>query len=410
MELRSALQTAESSQRGYLYTSNEIYRAPYDAAKTVVRKQIKVLEEGMESYPELKAARDRLRITLEQKLAEMDESIGFKRNRDESRAKALIETNRGKALMDEANVFLKGMIRAFDQRSIEGAREQQENTSLLRWVSIVGAIVILGVATVVIYLSHEYTRGLSAAQLEVVQLNIGLEQRVNERVAELASANQTVRVARDHAEALLSEVNHRIANSLSMISAIVSMQASSSKDKAAKSALGQIHARIHAMSLVHRNLYTSSNSTLVDLESYLGDMVKQIQDSIAGQKEGISIKCSIDRAQLPISSGISLGVIVNEWISNALKYAYPSGKGEIRIVLRRTALDKAELTVSDDGIGIADKNATSGTGFGKRIVKAMASNLNATEEYISTDKGTIARLTFTPHDGPMGLTAGNPGA
>ena len=142
IELRSNLQAAESSQRGYLYTGNEIYLSPFSVAKGQLQKQFEHVEAGLKSYPELKAAGDRLGLAISQKMLEMDASIDLKKNGDDARTLSLIQTNRGKALMDEANVYLSGIIRATEQRSIAGVQEQQKNTSILRWVSIIGALVI----------------------------------------------------------------------------------------------------------------------------------------------------------------------------------------------------------------------------------------------------------------------------
>jgi CHASE3 domain sensor protein len=174
IELRSNLQAAESSQRGYLYTGNEIYLSPYSVAKGQLQKQYEHVETGLKNYPQLQAAGDKLGLAISQKILEMDASIDLKKNGDDARSLSLIQTNRGKALMDETNVYLSGIIRATEQKLIAGIEEQQKNTSILRWVSIVGALVILGMALLAAYFVTNHTRSLAKAREEVTALNQSL--------------------------------------------------------------------------------------------------------------------------------------------------------------------------------------------------------------------------------------------
>lgn len=399
VEVASALQTAESSQRGYLYTNNEIYLAPYDAAITRTRKQLKMMDEGLMSYPQLTAARARVRDTIKQKIDEMQQTIQLKKTREDGKARALLETNKGKALMDEARVYLSGIERTIDRHLIEGAEQQRSNTELLRLISVVSAIVIMGVAAIVAYFVQQHTSLLANARLEVVKLNTDLEHRISNRTMELARANEDVRAARDRAETLLTEVNHRVANSLAVISSMIRMQSNSMTDKVAKDELAQTNARIQAMSLVHRNLYTSDNAKFVELDKYLGDLMKQLQETFDDKTHRISFVYFFAPGQLPINSAISLGVILNEWVSNALKYAYPTGSGEIRVSLKLIDQDTMEFSVSDDGKSSSSVDGAKGTGFGSKIVRAMAVGMNASVELDSTASGTTARLRFVPQRG-----------
>jgi two-component sensor histidine kinase/CHASE3 domain sensor protein len=392
--LRSALQTAESSQRGFLYTQNEIYLAPFDVAKTQARNQLQLLQSGLSDYPGLLAARDKLSEVVEKKIAEMDSSILLQQRGKKNEALDLVLTNQGKALMDEANVYLSGIVRAADKRVLDSVAEQQANASQLQLVSILSALAILAVVGIVTNLVLNYTRGLKAAQQEVVSLNSSLEGRVRQRTDDLANANEQLRNARDRAEVLLTEVNHRVANSLTMVSTLVRMQAKSATDKAAKEALEEVRDRINAVALVHRKLYATGDARFVLLDEYLAGLISDVQSSVHNRQTGISIKSNIAQIKMPIDQSINLGVILNEWVSNAAKYAYPTANGEIRIELKIVEHDRAQLSVSDDGVGFADGQKALGTGFGTKIVSAMATSLAATMEYIPGHPGTIAVLTF----------------
>ncbi len=190
------------------------------------------------------------------------------------------------------------------------------------------------------------------------------------------------------------EVNHRVANSLTMVSALVSMQSHSVRDSAAKSALAETRDRIYAVALVHRELYTTGDVRFVLLDDYLGSLLSHLQTSVNDDMRGIEFKSRIARVKMPIDQSISLGVVLNEWVTNALKYAYPEGRGEIRLELREFGENRAELTVADDGVGPETLTKAQGTGFGSRILGAMAITLAAEMKYEKGNPGTIAKMTF----------------
>ncbi len=393
-DLRNSMQTAESSQRGYLYTGNEIYLAPYSVAKGQLEKQLQKVQSGLSRYPELVAAGDRLGSVIEQKIQEMDDTIDLKNRGDDAAALNMVRSNRGKALMDEANVFVSGIIRVTEQKQLEGVREQQGGALILSWVSIIGALVILGTGAIAGYFVLNHTRNLAEAREALKTLNQSLEQRVDERTTELAHTNDDLRVARDRAETLLSDVNHRVANSLAMVSTLVKLQANSIADNTAKNALEQTQSRIHAVSLVHRNLYTSGDARVVSLDEYLAGIVQHLQTATHDQIRDISLVYDFAPIRLVADKATSLGVILNEWIINAIKYAYPSGSGVVHIKLLLNKDGLGELTVADEGVGFDPKIRARGTGFGTRIVRAMATSLSGTVEYLATDPGSISKLVF----------------
>ena len=138
----------------------------------------------------------RLTTIVTEKVGEMDQTIMLKNDRRDEEALALLRTNRGKALMDEANVFLSGIIQAADERLTTGVGEQRANAAMLRWVSIVGGVVIILVVAGVVVTVIRYTREIAQARDEVRTLNMSLEERVKQRTAEVGKA-------RDRAEVLL---------------------------------------------------------------------------------------------------------------------------------------------------------------------------------------------------------------
>jgi two-component sensor histidine kinase/CHASE3 domain sensor protein len=387
VELRDAVRTAESSQRGYILTGNEIYLAPYDSAKALALRQLSILHRSLSPYQEVEALLRRLTTVITEKFSEMDQTIALKNDTLDAEALALFRTNRGKALMDEANVFLSGIIQSADQRLITGVSEERTNATMLRGVSIIGAAVIVLVVGIVTIMVARYTREVAQARDEVRSLNTNLEQRVKERTADLARA-------RDRAEVLLVEVNHRVANSLSLVASLVHLQSNAVKETAAKEALRETQARIYAISLIHKRLYSSGDVRLVALDEYLSGLLDHLETSMHAEGHGASLRYDLKPLKLPTDASVSLGVVVTEWVTNAFKYAYPDEPGEVRVYLKSSADGRAELVVEDSGIG-RDDGSVKGTGLGTRIVKAMAGALDAEIHYLAGEPGTVARLTFS---------------
>ena len=387
VELRSAIQSAESSQRGFLVGGNEIYLAPYDSAKSSAQRQIDRLKSLLAPYAETRAMIQRLSALLNGKIDEMDRTIGLKSEQRDAEALELFRSNRGKALMDEANVFLSSVIRTTDERLTKGVVQQRANATMLRWVSFVGGLIIVLVVGGVTIVGLRYAGEIAQARDEVRDLNVNLEQRVKERTASLG-------VALDRAEALLAEVNHRVANSLMMVASLVRMQSRAVTNQEAKDVLAETEARIFAISDVHKRLYSSGDVRSVALDEYLSGLLNQLQSSMQSEGHGASLDYHLEPLKLPTDSSINLGVVVTEWVTNAFKYAYPGSRGEVRVNLKRLPDGRAELRVEDDGIGRTEDGPAQGTGLGTRLVKAMASNVGGEIQYLVRTPGTMARLTF----------------
>ena len=387
VELRSALQSAESSQRGFLVNGNEIYLAPYGNAKAQAQTQFGRLKASLASSPQAGAMVKRLTELVAEKFDEMDRTIGLKTDLHDAEALALFNSNRGKALMDEANVFLSSIMRISDERLTAGMAEQRRNATWRRWVSVIGGLIIIIVVGGVTATIFRYAREIAQTRDEVQILNTSLEQRVRSRTADLIAA-------RDRAEVLLAEVNHRVANSLAMVSALVRLQANGIKDQIAKDALRETQGRIDAISAVHKSLYSSGDARFVDLEQYLSGLLSNVETSMRNEGHGASLRYDLEPLKLKPDSSVNLGVIMTEWVTNAFKYAYPDRAGEVRVHLKRLPEGRAELIVEDDGVGRGMEGVAKGSGLGTRIVNAMARTIGAEVEYIVRHPGTGARLAF----------------
>ena len=217
------------------------------------------------------------------------------------------------------------------------------------------------------------------------------------------TAEAEVRRARDRFETLaeeravlLQEVNHRVGNSLQLIAAMLQMQSQANPGQEVKTALLDAATRVMAVAQVHRRLYTSEDVKTVAIDQYLDALIEDLRSSTEGDAFA-QLSLAADPVETDPDRAVAIGVIVNELVINALKYAYPMGKGPIRVGLRaRDAAGNAVISVEDDGVGFAGSAPIGSTGLGQRIVKAMADKLGARISYDSLHRGTRIEIAFAP--------------
>ncbi len=209
---------------------------------------------------------------------------------------------------------------------------------------------------------------------------------------EKAAAEADLRASNARLEALLGEVNHRVANSLQLVSAMVRLQATALTDPSAREALEDTQRRIQAIAQVHRRLYTSNDVESVDMQEYLGALVDELAETWSTEALPRALSLAAEPIRLPTDRAVSLGVILTELVTNACKYAYPNSGGEVRVALRRIDDDIFLLAVEDDGCGIPEDAVPRGTGLGTKLIRAMAQSLQSIVEYDPTHTGVRATL------------------
>jgi two-component sensor histidine kinase len=207
-------------------------------------------------------------------------------------------------------------------------------------------------------------------------------------------ALEDMRAARDRAEILLEEVNHRVANSLSLVAGLVRMQAKSLEDSAVKTALEEVQARISAIAGVHRRLYTTDDIRHVEIAGYLASLLEELEATMKASGHSSTVRLVADRTNVQTDKAVSIGVMITELVTNAFKYAYPGETvGEIRVQFLRLASNRVKMSVEDDGIGWSGQGVPKGTGLGSRIVTATAKSLGSSLNYLG-QKGCCVSLEF----------------
>ena len=379
-ELRNAVQSAESSQRGFLLTGNEIYLAPYDSAKTTAQRQLDTLTRLRAPYEDPDTVMQRLTSIISEKFEEMDRTIALKRERNDAEVFAIIRTNRGKALTDEANVFFSGVIRAADDRLFAAVEEENANAAWLRLFSIVAAIVIVVMVAGATVSTLRYTRQLRAARDEVTILNAGLEERVTERTAELRRANDEIQrfayIVTHDLRAPLVNIMGFTAELESGLRALRSLIDSSRfgsghadpMEQDARTAISQdmpeaidfIRSSTRKMdSLISAILRLSREGrrTLRPESLQIGDLIEASVAAIRHQIAEASGDVVIDADVPPVvSDKLSLEQIFGNLLDNAVKYRSQDRPLLIRVSARLAPGDLLNIEIADNGRGIAESD------------------------------------------------------
>lgn len=194
-------------------------------------------------------------------------------------------------------------------------------------------------------------------------------------------------------ETLLREIHHRVKNNLQVVSSMLSIQSNVLKDETALSHFQDARTRIQSMALVHEHLYESTSLARIDTREYVDDLVSTVISSMDISGGRVSVESSVAELPLDIDHAIPLGLIINELLSNALKYACPDKTGRVELRLERQE-EAVVLEVADDGPGIPRGVPVRQGSLGLQLVDALAGQLRGTLRFENTEPGLAVRLTF----------------
>jgi PAS domain S-box-containing protein len=193
---------------------------------------------------------------------------------------------------------------------------------------------------------------------------------------------------------LMKELEHRVKNSLTMVSSLLAITKDELSDPKAIGVLADTETRIKAMSSIYEQLYLTGSVESIDFGMYIDRLSRTIFDTFVSDKARIRLSLEAMHAELDTKRAISLGLILNELLTNAIKYAFPDNRsGTIKVVFASTA-DEVLLTVADDGIGITDSDkALSSPTMGMTLIKLLVEQIGASIK-IETTGGTSISLVF----------------
>ena len=195
-------------------------------------------------------------------------------------------------------------------------------------------------------------------------------------------------------EFLLKEIHHRVKNNLEIVSSLLALQSAQLTDSSAVEAMQESQNRVQSMSIIHQKLYQGTNLSTIEMKTYLCNLGSHVLDSF-GMEEQVKISYDMENMELDVDTAIPLGLIVNELLTNTMKYAFPNNrKGEVKLALTQPSEKKLQLDVSDNGVGQQVNGEIKGTGFGMQLVDLLCRQLQGKMKQTG-EHGTAIRFDFT---------------
>lgn len=236
-----------------------------------------------------------------------------------------------------------------------------------------------------------------AAVLLITGLLFWLVRTRNLANHELAKKNDQIRKTLGEKEILLREIHHRVKNNLQVVSSLLSLQSRQIEDPKAQEVMKEGRNRVKSMALIHQNLYQDENLVGVNAADYIEKLTQSLLYSYKISDKEISIQSQIDQLTLDVDVIIPLGLILNELISNSLKYAFTEQESGTIDILLKQQVNGITLQVTDDGMGIPEGlDMSASKSLGMYLISSFAKKLNATFDLISPPGTTATIFIPTP--------------
>ena len=246
------------------------------------------------------------------------------------------------------------------------------------WFQVTAVILIIGL----LFLIYRYR-----ISMETIRRH-ELEKAVEQRTSEIAKERDTNAI-------LLQEIHHRVKNNLQIIVSLLSLQSRFITDATLLNTFGEIQNRIRSMSLIHQKMYKTEDLKSVNIEEYIRDLSNNLVTTYRLTNQ-IQLDINVEVNNFSSDTLTPLGLIINEVISNALKYAFEEDRvGRITVSLKKADSNKYEMIIGDDGIGLEENILEKADeSFGTELIGALVEQLNGSIELMDTDKGTYYRILF----------------
>ncbi|HXB10235.1 MAG TPA: histidine kinase dimerization/phosphoacceptor domain -containing protein [Puia sp.] len=244
------------------------------------------------------------------------------------------------------------------QRQTNQAELQRANTQRNITLAGVAALLIISGLTFLAYRNKQRTnRQLRRQQAQINEQNGVLTGLVSDKTQLLMEKDKLL----NDKDLLLKEVHHRVKNNLHLVISLLESQAAYLKNSAALEAILESQNRVRAIALIHQKLYSAENVMQVDMAAYIPELIDYLNESFHTKKHDISIVHAVEGIRLDVSQAIPVGIILNEAITNAIKYAFPAcNRGKIAVSMKlqcRPGGGKTEgrairVTICDNGSGL----------------------------------------------------------
>ncbi len=231
-------------------------------------------------------------------------------------------------------------------------------------------------------------RQFSNNQLQLKQNEINVQNQALQHL--IADKDRLL----DEKDWLLQEVHHRVKNNLQIVMSLLNTQSAFLKNNAALAAIRESQNRVQAIALIHQKLYSSSNVAYIDIAVYINELVNYLADSYNAHDRGIRFEQQIEPAKMDVTQAIPIGLMLNEAITNSIKYAFPNRRGFINISLGTIDDNNMMLNIADDGIGLPeDFDIKDASSLGMEMMKALSKQLDGNLK-IEDNDGVVITFVF----------------
>lgn len=223
-----------------------------------------------------------------------------------------------------------------------------------------------------IYITNQYGRLFIAMEQEVEERT----QQLNDTIKDLTKTQQELSVKNSQNVLLLKEIHHRVKNNLEVVSGLLALQSAKMEDPTMQEVMLASQNRVHSMGILHQKLYQSEHLAFIEMKNYFENLCINILDSY-NESERIKVNVEMKELELDVDTAVPLGLIVNELLTNSLKYAFPNGeKGNIELSLSHLNEEDFQLKISDNGVGKPMDAEVKGTGFGTQLVELLTRQID----------------------------------
>jgi two-component system, sensor histidine kinase PdtaS len=241
---------------------------------------------------------------------------------------------------------------------------------------VLASITVLVLLLALLYSSYRnkqrHSRQLETKQQEINEKNKALEHLITDKDNLIADKDVLLK----EKDWLVKEIHHRVKNNLQMVISLLNAQSDFLSNPSALDAIRESRERMQAIAIIHQKLYQAENSTKTNMRSYINELVENIRNSIPDSKR-IYFNVDVADIDLDISQSVPLGLILNEAITNVIKYAYPENqKGDINISLQYKGIEKFQLRIADHGKGFPPGiNADHSNSLGLQLIRLFSEQL-----------------------------------
>ena len=241
----------------------------------------------------------------------------------------------------------------------------------------------------------ETNTGLEIRSKELLETNKALELENSQRKL----AEEKIQNSLHEKEVLLKEIHHRVKNNLQVISSLLYLNSKKIIDKEALEMFKESQNRVKSIALVHERLYQSKDLGKIDFKEYVIRLTNDLLRSFAVNTSLINLKVNINNIYISIDTAVPCGLIINELISNSLKYAFPNleteqDHAEIKIEFNKAQNNEFILEISDNGVGLpSDFDIKTTQSLGLQLVETLIAQLDGTKE-LDLSNGTLTRIKF----------------